>query len=247
LIYVAVPEFSIVVPAFNEELALAATLGRIGNARERLKRERGVRSELVVVDNASGDATAEIAAQHGALVVSEPEHNVARVRNAGAAAGTGDVLVWIDADTLVPDEVLCRIADALADPECVGGAVDVLHLPARRLLRLYLGAWRVIGLALRMSQGAAQFARRSAFEALGGFDERQFMGEDVEFQWRLRRHAHRDGKHTTVIRRCQVVPAARRFDQWPLWRTLVWTNPVTCALFARRAEAWRGWYVNPPR
>jgi len=227
---------SVVVPAFNEERALPATLRAIDAARERMD------AELVVVDNASTDATAQIAARHGALVVQESRHNVARVRNAGARAASGDVLVWIDADTLVPPEALERIAAAMADPACVGGALDVVHRPARRVLQVYLHAWRVLGLALRMSQGAAQFARRSAFEAAGGYDERRFMGEDVDFQWRLRRHGR-----TVVLRDCRAVPSPRRFDQWPVWRTFVWTNPLVIALLARRRTSWRGWYDDPPR
>lgn len=135
----------------------------------------------------------------------------------------------------------------MTDPGCAGGAVDVLHLPTRRLVRLYLDAWRILALALRMSQGAAQFARRSAYDALSGYDERQFMGEDVEFQWRLRRYARHHRQHIVVIRDCQVLPSPRRFDQWPLWRTLIWTNPILIAAFARRRRSWRGWYVHPPR
>jgi glycosyltransferase involved in cell wall biosynthesis len=243
----ATAHVSIIVPAFNEERGLPATLSAINAARRRLARERGIVTELVVVDNASTDATAEVAKQLGARVATEPEHNLARVRNAGARTATADALIWIDADTTVPDDVLCRIADALADPDCVGGAVDVLHLPVRRVMRLYLAAWRLLGLALHMSQGATQFVRRSAFEALGGYDERQLMGEDVEFQWRLGRYARHNHKHANVIRECRVIPSARRFDQWPLWRTLIWTNPVFISLFARRRRTWRGWYVEPPR
>jgi glycosyltransferase involved in cell wall biosynthesis len=243
----AAADLSIIVPAFNEERALPATLSAINAARKRLAREHGFISELVVVDNASIDATAEVAEQHDARVTTEAEHNLARVRNNGASAATADTLVWIDADTTVPDDVLCRIANALADPDCVGGAVDVRHLPAKLIVRLYLGGWRLLGLALRMSQGATQFVRRSAFAALGGYDERQFMGEDVEFQWRLRRYARRQNTHTSVIRGCRVVPSPRRFDQWPLWRTLIWTNPVFISLFARRRKTWRGWYLQPPR
>lgn len=180
----AATDLSIIVPAFNEERALPATLTAINGARERLARERGLSSQLVVIDNSSSDATALIAEQHRALVIEQTEHNLARVRNEGARASNADVLIWIDANTVVPDDVLCRIADAVADPDCVGGAVDVLQLPVKRLVRLYLAGWRILGLALGMSQGATQFARRFAFEALGGYDERHFMGEDVEFQWR---------------------------------------------------------------
>jgi glycosyltransferase involved in cell wall biosynthesis len=206
------------------------------------------RLEIVVVDNASTDATADVARGAGATVVIEPVRNVARARNTGAAVATGDVLVFVDADTWLPVQALELIARAMADQRCVGGALDLVHRPRSRLLRVYLAGWRLIGLALRMSQGATQFCRRDAFEALGGYDERQWMGEDVELQWRLRRLAHRTGRTQTVIRECRVVPSPRRFDQWPLWRTLVWTHPLVTTAFARSSRFWRkGWYETPPR
>jgi glycosyltransferase involved in cell wall biosynthesis len=201
-----------------------------------------------VVDNASTDATAEIARDAGATVVAERMRNVGRARNAGAAAAAGDLLVFVDADTWLPPDALERIARAMDEPQCVGGALDLVHRPRRRLLRAYLGAWRLLGLALRMSQGAAQFCRRDVFEALGGYDERLWMGEDVEFQWRLRRLARRTGGSHSVIRECRVVPSPRRFDQWPLWRTLVWTHPLAVTALARSSRFWRkGWYETPPR
>ena len=98
-----------------------------------------------------------------------------------------------------------------------------------------------------MAQGATQFCRRDAFDALGGYDETLFMGEDVDYYRRLKGLARRRGGGVSFVEDVRVVPSTRRFDQWRLWRTLVWTNPLFVLLFRRRRAAWRGWYERVPR
>jgi len=199
-------------------------------------------AEVVVVDNGSVDGTARVASDHGARVVASGARGIGAVRNAGARAAAGDVLVFLDADVAIPEELLERIAAAMEDPSCLGGAPDTDYRPRRAVMRVYLRLWRVLALVLRMAQGTAQFCRREAFEALGGYDEAILMGEDVDFVWRLRRLARRRGARVVMLRDVRVLPSARRYDAWPLWRVLILTNPVFIALFRRRAAAWRGWY-----
>jgi GT2 family glycosyltransferase len=98
-----------------------------------------------------------------------------------------------------------------------------------------------------MAQGACQFCRRNVFLELGGFDETQYMGEDVDFYWRLKRLARQRGLRTSFIRELQVIPSPRRFDRWPVWRCLVWTNPFLTLALRHRKAAWRGWYGEAPR
>jgi hypothetical protein len=142
---------------------------------------------------------------------------------------------------------LSRIIEVMDDPTCLGGAVDIAYRPARASIRAYLGLWRVIGLALGMAQGATQFCRGEAFTALNGYDETLYMGEDVDFYWRLRRLAKSRTEHVRFIRELRVVSSCRRFDQSSILRTLVETNPFYIALFRRRRSAWRGWYDDVPR
>ena len=141
---------------------LPETLSRLRDAASVCP--RGV--EIVVVDNGSVDRTADIARSFGAAVVLEAVHNIARVRNAGAVVASGDVLVFVDADTTVPRQFLARIAQTMADSACMGGSADIVHRPTSRLLRVYLKAWRWLGIALGMCQGAAQFCRKPAFVIL---------------------------------------------------------------------------------
>jgi glycosyltransferase involved in cell wall biosynthesis len=237
---------SVIIPAFNEELYLPRTLRRLDRAIAYLG-DRGRHVEVVLVDNASTDRTAEIAASFGARIVCVPDHNIARVRNAGARAALSDLLVFVDADTLVSEAMLGRILEVMDDPDCLGGAVDIDYQPARAVIRIYLRIWRLIGLAFGMAQGAVQFCRREAFLLLDGYDESLYMGEDVDFYWRLRRLARSRVQHVCFIRDVRAVPSCRRFDQWPISRTLIETNPIYIAVFRKRASAWRGWYRDVPR
>jgi glycosyltransferase involved in cell wall biosynthesis len=193
------PSMSLVIPAFNEEGYLADTLAHVRTAERFLASRTNSTLEVVVVDNASQDRTAAIGRQMGAVVVAEKQHNIARVRNAGARAADRDVLVFLDADTLVPVELFVRIAEEMK-PDRLGGSVDVFHRPPKSaVLRAYFAMWRLIGLVGGMAQGACQFCRRDVFAALGGYDETIYMGEDIDFYWRLRRLARRRGARTCFI------------------------------------------------
>jgi len=101
--------FSIIIPAFNEENYLARTLDHINQAASYLRGKEDRSVEVIVVDNNSDDQTANLARASGATVLSESDHNISKVRNAGARAANGDILVFIDADTLIPENLLWRM------------------------------------------------------------------------------------------------------------------------------------------
>lgn len=238
---------SVIVPAYNEEKYLGETLKSIQRAKEFLLKKDAVPTEIIVVDNNSTDSTFDVALSFGASVVKETKRNVARVRNAGASFAKGDVLVFIDADTIVPEELLWRINEVMASRSCFGGAVDTDYRPAKTSVKLYLKLWRILGKLAGMAQGATQFSRRDVYPSLLGYDESLYMGEDVDFYWRLKHFAKRQKAHVVFIEDIQVVPSTRRFDQWPFWRTLICTNPFYVFVFRRKERAWRGWYRVIPR
>ncbi len=238
---------SIIIPAFNEERYISATLEHINKAIAYLRTKSQRQVEIIVMDNASTDRTAEIAESLGAKVLHETVRNIGHVRNVGAKAAAGDAFVFIDADVLVPENILARIGETMDSPECAGGAVTIDHRPKRTLIRLYLGFWKVLGKVFGMAQGGTQFCRRSIFMELGGYDESLYMGEDVDFYWRLTKYAKSHHLRLCFLGDVEVVPSARRFDQWPVWRTLALTNPFYALLFRRQLKAWGGWYQSGPR
>src|SRR5580765_6918952 len=113
-------KISIIIPAFNEERLIAGTLASIRVGMDELTR-RGVESELIVCDNNSTDPTAEIARAAGAKVVFEPINQIARARNRGAEAASGDWLICVDADSKPDGELFGEVAEQIAAGRCIAG------------------------------------------------------------------------------------------------------------------------------
>jgi glycosyltransferase involved in cell wall biosynthesis len=168
------PLLSFIVPAHDEAPLIGACLQAVQAAA----RACGQPFELVVVDDASTDATADIARAHGAQVLRVEHRHIAATRNAGAREARGDLLVFVDADTRIEAPVL-RAALAAVAGGAVGGGCAVRFAAARWherwLAAVAIRAFRLAGIA----PGCFLFCTRAAFEAAGGFDERYFAAEDV--------------------------------------------------------------------
>ncbi|HEY0005482.1 MAG TPA: glycosyltransferase [Pyrinomonadaceae bacterium] len=235
---------SVVVPAYNEEKYLPETLKRIAQGLS----VAGCPSEIVVVDNDSQDRTKEIAKGFGAGVFTETDHNIARVRNTGAENSKGDLLIFVDADTLVPDSLFLKIAEVMRDENCLGGAVSVEYEEfQRRWVRFYILGWKFWETVFNTKQGATQFCRRTVFSELGGYDVGVYVGEDVEFYWRLSKLAKQKAAFVSFIENPKVKTSARRFDKMSWWKTLLLTNPFFIALAWKRKRFWQDWYEKAVR
>ena len=235
---------SIVIPAFNEEKLLPETLSRIRAAMAAVAGE----CELIVVDNESTDRTSEIARTFSATVVTESVKNIGAIRNNGARQSSGDVLLFFDADTFIPETLLAVIEKEMQDPKCLGGAVDVDYGEFdRRWMRFMKWAWKFFGPIFNMKQGAAQFFKRDAFDAIGGYDERIYLGEDIDIYWRLTKYARKTGDRLSFIEDPKVITSPRRFDKMGLWETMVLTHPVYILINWRRSKPWRQWYDGSVR
>lgn len=173
---------SFVVPAHDEEAVLGPTLEALIAAA----RAAGPPFEIVVADDASTDRTAEVAREHGARVVRVEHRQISRARNAGARAARGGVLVFVDADTLVPADTL-RAALARLDAGWVGGGARTAFDGGPRGVRWTVGAFVALLKALRLASGCFLFCRRADFDAVGGFDESLYAGEELRLSRALGR------------------------------------------------------------
>jgi glycosyltransferase involved in cell wall biosynthesis len=195
-----VVEVSFIVPAYNEERLLGSTLAAIVQSSVAV----GEATEVIVVDDASTDRTAAIAQLHGARVVSVNCRHIAAARNAGARQARGQWLVFVDADTIVTEEVVRAAVGALRNG-AVGGGSDVrfegrLPLYGRVLIALILPVYR----ALQLAAGCFLFCTRDAFAAVGGFDETLFAAEEALLSRALRRQGR------FVLLREPVVTSGRK-------------------------------------
>jgi len=239
----AVPEISVIVPAWNEADELPRTLA----ALQRALGELGRAAEIVVVDNASTDGTAEIARAHGVHVVREPERRIARARNAGAAAARGRFLIFVDADTH-PSAELLRSSLSLLDSGmvCGGGARVAFETPDRILYRWGTVFWNAIALRLNLAAGCYVFATREAFEATGGFSEQVYAGEEILFSLGMHRWGRRHGQRFRVLREPRVLTSARKAEWFSLWQHLTLLTLLTVFPFALRSRRLCGfWYRRP--
>ena len=175
---------SFIVPAYNEEHELPRALASIRQAAEAARQP----FEIIVVDDASTDATAEIAKAAGAVVVPVCFRQIAAVRNAGARAARGDVLFFVDADTWISPTHVTNALDAL-EAGCAGGGARVIpEGPVPRWGRLFVQIFSVFYFTLsRLGAGAFLFTSRKNFLAIGGFDNELFAGEEVYFSVALKK------------------------------------------------------------
>ncbi|HVM20440.1 MAG TPA: glycosyltransferase [Egibacteraceae bacterium] len=229
------------IPAYNEERWLPATVTRLQESLRHLSID-DAEVEIAVVDNASDDSTAAVATKLGCRVVREPVRGIARARNAGARATAAQTLFFVDADTILPLEAVAKVCEVMRSGSYAGGAFIADYQPEKRMLRLYHEAWARYAAKRNMTQGVAQFCDREFFTRLGGYDTSLHMGEDNDFFWRLTAAAADRGLGVYVDPVLRVLPSTRRLDQWPVWRTLLWTNPWTIKLFRRSSRFWRHWY-----
>ena len=190
-------QVSFVVPAYNEEARLPACLAAI---RAEIDRAR-CPAEVVVVNNASTDATAEVAAGFaGVTIVDQPLKGLVQARSAGFAVTRGELVANIDADTLVPCGWLDTVLEEFGrDPALVAlsGPYDYHDVPPRVrwtarafygvAYAAYLLNRRVLGVG-SMVQGGNFVVRRWALVRAGGFDPRfTFYGEDTDIARRMSR------------------------------------------------------------
>jgi rSAM/selenodomain-associated transferase 2 len=212
------PGLSIVVPVLNEAAGIEATLKALAPLRTR-------GAEVIVVDGGSGDGTAQRAAPLADQVLASPRGR-ARQMNAGAAAAGGDLLLFLHADTRLPEA-----ADALLHAAVARGAMwgrfDV-HIDGRPpLLRLVAALMnqrsRLTGIA---TGDQAMFVRRDLFQRIGGFPDQPLM-EDIEISRRLRTLA------PPCCLRQRVVTSGRRWETRGVWRTIF-------LMWRLRWRYWRG-------
>ena len=201
---------SFIIPAYNEELLIGSTLKALDSAAKTLPEAY----ELIVVDDASTDQTAAVARSAGARVVSVAHRQIAATRNSGAREAKGDVIIFVDADTLANANVVQAAVTALRDG-AVGGGASVRFdgsLPLYARLLQPSSIW--LARAARLAASCFLFCRREAFEAVGGFDERFFCAEELVLGKALKRQGR------FIVLRESVTTSGRKLRDYPASKLL---------------------------
>ncbi len=221
-------KLSIVVPVLDEARHLETLLAELASTAP------GV--EVVVADGGSRDGSAEIAARAAGTRVVSGERGRARQMNLGAAAATGEALLFLHADTRLPPGASGAILRALADPAVAYGRFDVRFDNPGPAFRLIAGLMNLRSRLTGICTGdQAIFVRRAAFAALGGYPPISLM-EDIELTRRLKRV----GRFAPL--RLQVTTAARKWEREGVARTVVlmWTLRLLhlCGVGPDRLHRW---------
>ena len=212
------PRSTIVVPALDEAADIEAALQALAPLRAR-------GAEVIVVDGGSADGTAQLAKPLAARVLVSPRGR-ARQMNAGAAAARGDVLLFLHADTRLPEAADAALHEAVARG-AAWGRFDVQIDGRPRMLRLVAALMnqrsRLTGIA---TGDQAIFVRCDLFQRIGGFPDQPLM-EDIEISRRLRALAR------PCCLRQRVVTSGRRWESRGVWRTIF-------LMWRLRWRYWRG-------
>ncbi|MFQ5846761.1 MAG: TIGR04283 family arsenosugar biosynthesis glycosyltransferase [Candidatus Methylomirabilales bacterium] len=225
---------SIIIPVLNEEPNLRSLLPDLPR--------NCPGAEVIVVDGGSTDGTLELLRQFPfARRVLSPRGR-ARQMNAGAGASRGETLLFLHADTRLPDGALEAIHAAFADPRIVGGRFDVRLDSPRAIFSVIAFSINLRSRLTRIATGdQAIFVRQNIFAEMGGFPEIPLM-EDVEFSTRLKR---RGG---IACLRLPVTASARKWEREGVLRTvlLMWTLRFLYFLGVNPTRLHRYYYGHPP-
>ncbi len=209
---------SIIIPALNEGEEIVRTL-------KRLACDRTAGHEVIVVDGGSDDKTALLAVDHADHVVRSGRGR-ARQMNRGAALASGEILLFLHADTQLPEGGVALIQDAVAQGSA-WGRFDVRlsgqHPMFRIIEKMMNGRSSLTGIA---TGDQAIFVRRDLFKTVGGFADQPLM-EDIELSKQLKKVA------APRLIRQTVMTSSRRWEQYGIFSTIL-------LMWRLRFLYWRG-------
>lgn len=202
---------SVVIPAHNEEKYVARCIKSVKTAAKYY----GGTVEIIVVCNRCTDRTADIAQKYGAKVILNEDRCIAKVRNAGITAASGDVIVTIDCDNRMTKGTLKEIAYLLQTGKYIGGGAPIRF--ERYSFPLYCN-----DLLCRLSFGITGlycgifWAEKKTFQAIGGFVEKKAM-EDAATAKALKAYGKSKGRKYTVLRKNVLINSTRKYDDMGDW------------------------------
>jgi len=234
---------SIIVPAFNEEKLIAASLHCMQQAVRSFV-QLGWETEIVVCDNNSSDATAALARAGGARVVFEPVNQIARARHTGATAALGDWFVFVDADSHPSPELFADVAAQISSGQCLGGGCTVRLDERIFVADCITYVWNCLSRLTKWAAGAFIFCEAEAYRQIGGFSMELFAAEEIDLSKRLKTLARASGKKMVILHDHPLLTSARKVH---LLTTADKVGLLTGSLFrgrqmVRSREACSPWY-----
>jgi len=204
-------KLSIIIPAYNEERLITHCLESI-DAALAVNSEFGYPSEVIVVDNNSTDRTAELASQAGARICFEPVNQIARARNAGAAAADGEWLMFVDADSWLNPSLLADIFSMIDKGMAVGCGSTMQMAGLPRWARFTLWLWSRVSIMCRWAAGSLLVCRADTFRDIGGFNEALYVAEEIDLSRRIKKWARQHGLGFVILTAHPLQTSARKMS-----------------------------------
>ncbi len=222
---------SIIIPAWNEEALIAQTLQNIIKASEGLPI-----TEIIVVDNNSSDATANIAKQNGATIVFEKHNQISKARNTGAEYAIGQYLFFIDADTLPSAEILNAGFECLKNNSiCVGAVVSFdqnIDYTGKFLALL----WNKISCKFKLAAGSFLLCCSEDFKKVGGFPLKVYAGEEILLSKKLKQLGLQTSRNFTILQDKHIITSSRKFNNLGYLSCLLQTVIILIFPFVLRSR-----------
>lgn len=237
--------YSIIIPAYNEEKYLPVTLSAVGKAMSGISDMSG---EIIVVDNNSSDNTASIARNFGANVVFEPHNQISRARNAGAKAAKGDFLVFLDADTIMPEALLKNaLLNLQSGKYCGGGTLINFDSRLKWYWELARKFFNWLALKSDFAAGCFIYCLKDAWLGAGGFSEKVYASEEIWFVRRFCAWGRKRNMGFRIITEFPVVTSDRKLKWFSSYGTFAFLFLAAVFPFAFRFRTLCFlWYRRPP-
>jgi glycosyltransferase involved in cell wall biosynthesis len=232
---------SIIIPTYNEEKAVEKTIRQFSALT--------IPHEVIISDTQSTDQTVAIAkslADNVVLLPSDKERSASCGRNNGAAVASGEFLVFVDCDTFIPDPdafFVTALEEFKKDPQLVGISARIevdesAQTVSDAAVSILMNAWFALLNNLfhvGMASGKFQMVTVAAFKKTGGFDERLFTAEDIDFFGRLAQIGR-----TKIVWQLVVIHPGRRFHKRGAWHTLFFwmANATMFWLYKKPSDDW---------
>lgn len=211
---------SVIIPAHNEEKYIEHAITSVHQAAQRCSSD----VEIIVVANRCSDSTAILAKEMGALVIANEHKNISATKNIGVKKSQGEVIITMDADSLMHCDLLSTIERLAESGTYIGGQAPIKY--NRNSLGIFCLTLMInTHLYLKGYTGGFYWCTRAAFTELNGFDESLRHREDIDFAKRLRLLCKSRSRKYAILSKAPFTTSSRKFDtfgDWHYLRSIFW-------------------------